>query len=272
MLASRLPGLLPPLRDEEAIETACVYSLSHTHSIDENWRKRPFRAPHHTASAVALVGGGSYPRPGEISLAHNGVLFLDELPEFKRHVLEVLREPMEAGRVVISRANRQVEYPARFQFVAAMNPCPCGYAGDDANDCFCSSDQIDRYTQKISGPLLDRIDIHLTVPRPPSKSFRQASEPETKNVAQRVRRAQSRQHRRQGCLNAHLGNQETLALEITPAAEELLEQAMEKHLLSARGHGRVLRLAQTIADMSASKIIEENHLAEAIQLRCLDRR
>ncbi len=274
MLASRLPGLLPPLSDEEAIETACVYSLSNTQSVTGQWRKRPFRSPHHTASAVALVGGGSYPKPGEISLAHNGVLFLDELPEFKRHVLEVLREPMEAGRITISRANRQVEYPARFQFVAAMNPCPCGYAGDPDQDCHCSGDLVDRYRQKISGPLLDRIDMHVTVARPSVKVFRQpvSGKSETQVVARQVQRARAKQDSRQRCLNESLSHKQTLSLGITKTAEHLLERAMEKQVLSARGHDRVLRLSRTIADLADREIIEEPHIAEAIQLRCLDRR
>ncbi|MEM7280150.1 MAG: YifB family Mg chelatase-like AAA ATPase [Pseudomonadota bacterium] len=274
MLASRLPGLLPELSNEEAIEVACVLSLTKNPLHQSNWKQRPFRAPHHPASAVALVGGGSYPKPGEVSLSHRGVLFLDELPEFKRHVLEVLREPMESGSITISRANQQLDFPARFQLVAAMNPCPCGYAGDPAQDCHCSQDQVDRYTHKISGPLLDRIDIHLNVPKPPVHLFRQeiAKESQTQVVAKRVVAARDKQHKRQQCLNAHLCHEHTVALDMSEKAERLLEKAMEKLLLSPRGHDRVLRLARTIADLTDDDAITETHLAEAIQLRCLDRR
>ena len=246
MLASRLPGLLPELSNDEAIETACVVSLTSSLNQRRNWRQRPFRAPHHTASAVALVGGGSYPKPGEISLAHRGVLFLDELPEFKRHVLEVLREPMERGSITISRANQQVDFPARFQLIAAMNPCPCGYAGDPAQDCHCSQDQVDRYRQRISGPLLDRIDMHVNVPKPPVHLFRKeiSKDSETELVAKRVVAAREKQYKRQLCLNAHLSHESTIAMDMSNKAETLLEKAMEKLLLSPRGHDRVLRLAR----------------------------
>ena len=210
MLAQRLPGILPPMRNDEAIETAAVDSvLGRTFDL-RRWRVRPFRAPHHTASAAALVGGGSDPRPGEISRAHNGVLFLDELPEFNRHVLEVLREPMESGRITISRAGGQADFPARFQLVAAMNPCPCGYLGDRSGDCRCSEDRVRKYRGKISGPLLDRIDITMSVPRPSLESLKPSAPPEEPSavVTQRVTEARQLQVNRAGKCNAELGTSE----------------------------------------------------------------
>ena len=207
MLASRLPGLLPEMTDEEALQSATVSSVLGVPLDAARFRCRPFRSPHHSASAAALVGGGTDPMPGEVSRAHNGVLFLDELPEWQRHVLETLREPLEVGSITISRAGRQAEFPARFQFVGAMNPCPCGYLGDQTGDCHCSRDTVTRYRHKISGPLLDRIDIRVTMERPPVEALRpDAPKPESsKIVSVRVAQAQALQKRRAGALNATLG-------------------------------------------------------------------
>jgi len=236
---------------------------------------RPFRAPHHTASAVALVGGGAIPRPGEISLAHNGVLFLDELPEFERRVLEVLREPLESGRIVISRAARQAEFPASFQLVAAMNPCPCGYAGDPSGRCACTPDQIQRYRARVSGPLLDRIDLQVEVPRVPIAELRQraGTEESSASVLVRVIAARERQLTRAGMANAQLGNREVERDCVLSAGDNtLLERAVDKLGLSARAYHRILRVARTIADLDGSERIHSAHLSEAIQYRRLDRR
>ncbi|MGA7295900.1 MAG: ATP-binding protein, partial [Rhodanobacteraceae bacterium] len=234
----------------------------------------PFRAPHHSASAAALVGGGSNPRPGEISLAHFGVLFLDELPEFSRHVLEVLREPMESGRIIISRAARQCEFPARFQLLAAMNPCPCGYAGDPGGRCRCTPDQIHRYRARISGPLLDRIDISVEVPRVPLQELgrdRNARDEGSDRVRARVTEARARQLQRNDCANAQLGSDALQsACALSKDERRLLEQALEKLGLSARAYHRVLRVARTIADLDCSERVHKSHLAEALQLRRMD--
>jgi len=270
MLAQRLPGILPPMSNAEAIETAAVDSVLGRPFDFAHWRHRPFRSPHHTASAVALVGGGSDPRPGEISRAHNGVLFLDELPEFSRHVLEVLREPMESGWITISRAGRQADYPARFQLVAAMNPCPCGYLGDSSRDCRCSAERVDKYRSKISGPLLDRIDIHMEVQRPPTGSLRPDAKAEegSVEVSRRVMQARSIQLARGGVCNAELSGRD---LEAAFRAEEevwiLLDQAADKLALSARAYQRVQRVARTIADLAAEQTVSKNHMAEALALR-----
>jgi magnesium chelatase family protein len=272
MLAQRLPGLLPPLSEAEAIETAAIGSLSSYGLRLDEWRRRPFRAPHHTASAVALVGGGSRPRPGEISLAHNGVLFLDELPEFDRHVLEVLREPMESGHILLSRAARQAEFPARFQLIAAMNPCPCGHLGDAR--CKCPPERVEGYRGRISGPLLDRIDLHIEVSRVITAELMGNSRPEsTLHVSRRVADARALQARRQNVLNARLGI-ESLALHCGAGAATLamLSRAMQQLALSARGYHRVLRVARTIADLAGSREVQIEHVAEAITLRQLDRR
>src|SRR5260221_673791 len=229
MLAARFPGLLPPMSGEEALESAALSSLGSGGFRPENWKQRPFRAPHHTASSVALVGGGSDPRPGEISLAHNGVLFLDELPEFNRKVLEALREPLESGRVVISRAARQCEFPARFQLIAAMNPCACGFLGHPRKRCRCTPDQVSRYRGKISGPLLDRIDIHFEVPALSEEDLTGASTGEsTQQIRERVVRSRERQIARQGKLNRDLGVKE-LERFCAPdeASRKLLGQAMQ---------------------------------------------
>ncbi|MFL6586626.1 MAG: YifB family Mg chelatase-like AAA ATPase [Luteimonas sp.] len=270
LLASRLPGLLPPASEAEALETAAVLSVSGRGLDPTAWRTRPFRNPHHTASAVALVGGGAEPRPGEISLAHNGVLFLDELPEWQRHALEVLREPLESGVVTISRAARQSEFPARFQLVAAMNPCPCGWAGDVSSRCRCSSDVITRYRARISGPLLDRIDLHVDVPRLPPSALRPdapGGEPSA-DVAARVASARDRQHARAGTLNAQLDQSATMRdCRLTPNDQALLERAIEALHLSARSMHRILRVARTIADLDGSEAIATAHLTEALGYR-----
>ena len=274
MLAQRLPGLMPEMNDVEALQAAAIRSLIGQGIDLKRWRIRPFRAPHHTASAVALVGGGSQPRPGEISLAHNGVLFLDELPEFDRRVLEVLREPLESGVINISRAARQAEFPARFQLIAAMNPCPCGYLGDAAGRCRCTAEQIQRYRMRISGPLLDRLDMHVEVPRVPVAQLQEAA-PAAESSAQvtsRVQQAREQQWQRQGCSNARLS-----AAEVDrwctpdPAAQALLARAMQKLSLSARAYHRILKVARSIADLQGAVAISSAHLSEAISLRRLDR-
>ena len=275
MLASRLPGILPAMTEAEALETAAIQSISHQGFNLARWKQRPFRAPHHTASGVALVGGGSHPLPGEISLAHHGVLFLDELPEFDRRVLEVLREPLESGCITISRAARQAEFPARFQLVAAMNPCPCGYLGDACGRCRCSADQVRNYRARISGPLLDRIDMHVEVPRVGRAVLLHKPEApaETSTCIQsRVQQARLRQMLRSGCANAYLApSQVQTVCRLREQDMALLELAMERLNLSARGAHRILKLARTIADLAAAEIIESAHVAEAIQYRALDR-
>jgi len=274
MLAQRLPGILPAMTEDEALETAAVRSLDGRGLRVDEWRQRPFRSPHHTASAIALVGGGGRPRPGEISLAHNGVLFLDELPEFDRGVLEVLREPLESGHIVISRAGRQAEFPARFQLVAAMNPCPCGHLGDPAANCRCTPERIAAYRGRISGPLLDRIDLHVEVPRVSTADISSTQPAEhSAAVAARVAAAHARQVERQGRANAHLeGPAAPGAVRAHPAALALLGSAMQRLALSARAYHRVLRVARTIADLVDSDTVCAEHVAEAVTLRQLDRR
>jgi magnesium chelatase family protein len=274
MLAQRLPGILPGMTEDEALEAAAVRSLAGRGFRLEEWRQRPFRSPHHTASAIALVGGGGRPRPGEISLAHNGVLFLDELPEFDRDVLEVLREPLESGHIVISRAGRQAEFPARFQLVAAMNPCPCGHLGDAAATCRCTPDRIAAYRSRISGPLLDRIDLHVEVPRVATEEIARAAPAEASAVvATRVAEARARQVERQGCSNARLGGASLArAVRADDAALALLASAMQRLALSARAYHRVLRVARSIADLANRECVEPVHVAEAVTLRQLDRR
>ena len=276
MLATRLPGILPELDEPQAIQTAAIRSVSTLPSDFANWRQRPFRAPHHTASGVALVGGGSKPKPGEISLAHNGILFLDELPEYDRRVLEVLREPLESRFVTISRAAAQVRYPARFQLVAAMNPCPCGWLGDPSGRCHCTPDQIQRYHARISGPLLDRIDIHVEVPALDPKYFQaeqiQGGE-SSQVVRERVASGHAFQLNRAGKLNCDLTPREVdRDCKLSRGDRELLKKAAEKFGLSARAWHRVLRVARTIADLSGVKSIDTEHLMEAIGYRSLDRR
>ncbi|MFA7553143.1 MAG: YifB family Mg chelatase-like AAA ATPase [Spongiibacteraceae bacterium] len=273
MLASRLPGILPPLTQAEMLEVATVFSISPQHNKKLIFQ-RPFRNPHHTASAVALVGGGSHPRPGEISLAHNGVLFLDELPEFQRQVLEVLREPMESGSIMISRASQQVCFPANFQLVAAMNPCPCGYFGDLQRACRCTPDRLRRYRDKVSGPLLDRIDIQINVNRLPAGVISQTSagEENSAQVRQRVINARQRQLQRQQKTNAQLENKELDAFCVLSQGDlNLLEQAVTRLQLSPRAYHRILRVARTVADLANCEHIVTQHLTEAIGYRALDR-
>jgi magnesium chelatase family protein len=272
MLAERLPGILPPLTESEALETCAVLSIAGQPTDPVRWRRRPFRAPHHTASAVALVGGGSQPRPGEISLAHNGVLFLDELPEFSRHVLEVLREPLESGHIVVSRAARQCLFPAQFQLVAAMNPCPCGHAGDAHRPCTCTPDQVRRYRTRISGPLLDRIDLAVEVPPLPLAEMdaaRSACDEDSATVRARVAAARRHALMRAGRPNAEINHRE-LERDCALGSTERrwYEQALERLGMSARAYHRVLRVARSIADLDGgAATIEREHLAEALQYR-----
>lgn len=268
MLAQRLAGLLPPMTDEAALESAALLSL-HGSFHPAAWRRRPFRAPHHSASQAALVGGGSPPRPGEISLAHRGLLFLDELPEFKRQAIEALREPLECGRVVISRAARQAEFPARFQLVAAMNPCPCGHHGSPIRSCRCAPDVVLRYQSRLSGPLLDRIDLQVEVPAVSAATLAAAADGEASGaVADRVRRAHGQSLARQGVANAELqGDALDRHAALAPDAAAFLQAASTRLGWSARSHHRVLRIARTIADLAGATAIGTGHLAEAVQYR-----
>ena len=273
MLATRLPGLLPALDEAAALESAVIRSLAGHVPASADWYTPPFRAPHHTASAPALIGGGGVPRPGEVSLAHLGVLFLDELPEFERRVLEVLREPLESGAVTISRAARQVTFPASFQLVAAMNPCPCGYAGDPSGRCLCPPDRIDRYRARVSGPLLDRIDLHLEIAREPDWLSDAVAPRETSAVvAVRVAAARQAALKRQGHPNARLSTSElNQHAPLVPEARRLLEQAFSRLQLSPRGFHRLLRVARTIADLAQAEQIRVPDIAEALGLRRVER-
>jgi magnesium chelatase family protein len=268
MLAARFPGILPSMTDDEALESAAVQSLTSGFTT-ARWKVRPYRAPHHTASGVALVGGGSTPRPGEISLAHRGVLFLDELPEFDRRVLEVLREPLESGQITISRAARQADFPARFQLVAAMNPCPCGYLGHQSNKCRCTPDLVARYQGRISGPLLDRIDMQIQVGAlPHDELLKQADGEPSAAVGKRVELAFATQLARQGKANNGLTTTEIdLHCQPDAAGEQLLRTAMTRLNWSARAYHRVLKVARTIADLANAPTISQSHVAEAIQYR-----
>ena len=268
MLASRLPGLLPPMTLAAALESAAVLSLAGQFS-PEAFRRHPYRAPHHTASSAALVGGGSVPRPGEISLAHQGVLFLDEIPEFDRRVLEALREPLDSGCIHISRAARQAEFPAQFQLVAAMNPCPCGYHGDARGRCRCTPDQVLRYRSRLSGPLLDRIDLQIEVPAVPAEVLQQAPDGEASaSVRARVTLARERQTVRQGKANSRLTTKEIdQHCQPQAAAAALLKHAISRFDLSARAFHRLLKVARTVADITGCDAIEAQHVAEAVQYR-----
>jgi len=272
MLAARFPGILPGLSEAEALEVAAIHSVSSSGFDALRWGERPYRAPHHSASAAALVGGGVLPRPGEISLAHHGVLFLDELPEFDRDVLESLREPLESGRVSIARAARQSQFPARFQLVAAMNPCPCGHCGDRSGRCRCTPERIARYRGRISGPLADRIDIKLEVPPPREAELIAPTGGESSAAIRgRVERARQLQLARQGKPNALLGTREIDRHCATDReGDQLLRHALARLLMSARAYHRVLRVARSIADLAEKSGIAAEHIAEAIQYRRLD--
>ncbi len=274
MLAARLPSILPPLTESESLEVAAIHSVAHKFHPLNQWRVRPFRHPHHTASAVALVGGGSYPKPGEISLAHHGVLFLDELPEFERRVLEVLREPLETGSILISRAHQQIDFPAQFQLIAAMNPCPCGYLGHPQQACQCSKEQVQRYRSKISGPLLDRIDLQVEVPALPKGTLSQPN-PQAETSAQvqaRVIAARQLQLNRAGKANVLLTNKEIERdCALAPELRIFLETAIEKMRLSARAYFRILKVSRTLADLEQQETIAAHHIAEALSYRKFDR-
>jgi magnesium chelatase family protein len=276
MLASRLPTIMPAMTEAEALEAAAVASISDQGFKFQQWGQRSFRSPHHTASGVALVGGGSNPRPGEISLAHQGVLFLDELPEFDRKVLEVLREPLESGRITISRAARQAEFPAQFQLIAAMNPCPCGYHGHQNGRCHCTDDQIQRYRNRISGPLLDRIDMHIEVPHVPKLIGRKHPDQEdvegSEAARRRVEQARQKQFARSKITNARLSNRELdRVCNLNEEQIELMERAIDRFGLSSRAYHRILKVARTIADLEHSDDVQTQHLTEAINYRKLDR-
>jgi magnesium chelatase family protein len=268
LLASQLPGILPPLEAADELVAMAVADLSgDAYSEDGH---SPFRAPHHSASAAALIGGGSKPRPGEISRAHGGVLFLDELPEFSRHSLEALREPLESGFITLSRALYKIRYPARFQLVAAMNPCPCGHDGDPDKHCRCTPAQIERYRSRISGPLLDRIDLHIPMPGVPAQLLLQPDESGESSQCVRARtcKARKRQTARQGRPNSALSNDAVLAVcELTQAEKHWLEKAAGKLQLSARALHSVLRVARTIADLAATETVTRDHLGEALAFR-----
>lgn len=280
MLAKRLPSILAALSFEEALETTKIHSVAGVLDADAGLvTQRPFRSPHHTISDAGLIGGGAIPRPGEVSLAHNGVLFLDELPEFPRNVLEVMRQPLEDGTVTIARAAMSLSFPARFMLAAAMNPCPCGYFNDKSRECRCTPPMIQRYISKVSGPLLDRIDIHIEVPAVQYKELRSGAASEgSKEIRDRVLAARERQRLRFQSAkekiysNAQMGTRQIrLFCELAPDAERLLERAMQQQGLSARAHDRILKVARTIADLEGTEALNVSHIAEAIQYRTLDR-
>lgn len=274
MLAQRIPTIQPDLSLEEAIETTSIHSVAGLLNGAPLLRQRPFRAPHHTSSAIALIGGGSMPKPGEVSLAHHGILFLDELPEFHRDVLESLRQPLEEGSVRVARVKRSVTFPARFMLVGAMNPCQCGYLTDPNRRCRCSSTQVQRYLAKVSGPLLDRLDLHIDVPAVPFEALTHAPNGESSTqIRARVIKAQGwRKKRGQQPTNAQLNSKELKAYcEMTPEAVSLLKSAMKELVLSARSYTKILKISRTIADLAESQRIQPEHIAEAIQYRSLDR-
>ena len=281
MLAKRIPSILPPFTFEEALDTTKIHSVAGVLDTGAGLvGTRPFRAPHHTISDAGLIGGGATPRPGEVSLAHNGVLFLDELPEFPRNVLEVMRQPLEDGQVCIARATMSLTFPARFMLAAAMNPCPCGYWGDRSRECHCSETMIQRYVSKISGPLLDRIDIHIDVPAVNYKELRgsDSAAESSAQIKERIIRARQFQLNRFAAAgerifsNAQMGSRQIRThCELGPDSERLLERAMQQQGLSARAHDRILKVARTVADLEGKPHIESNHIAEAIQYRTLDR-
>ncbi|MCJ8321650.1 MAG: YifB family Mg chelatase-like AAA ATPase [Colwellia sp.] len=270
MLASRLAGILPPMSEVEALEAAAIQSISHQHINNKSWLTRPFRAPHHTASSAALVGGGSQPKPGEISLAHNGVLFLDELPEFERKVLDVLREPMESGEVTISRAMHKQTFPARFQLIAAMNPSPTGFYNDNRS----TPEQVLRYLNRLSGPFLDRIDIQIEVARLPKGMWANQQTPSESSfdIQSRVIACRQVQITRQGKANAHLASSEVRTYcQLSNADNEFLELAIEKLGLSTRAHHKILKIARTLADLNNTEDIQHEHIIEALSYRAMDR-
>jgi magnesium chelatase family protein len=274
MLAKRLAGILPPMSPEESMESAMVWSISRQGFNAQQWGVRPFREPHHTASGVALVGGGSYPAPGEVSLAHHGVLFLDELTEFDRRVLEVLREPLETGHISISRAARQADFPASFQLVAAMNPCPQGYDCDLRAHCRCTPEQQRRHRNRISAPLLDRIDLQIEVPRQPAEQMQAevASVENSAQIRERVESSRLRQLERQGKPNAHLQSARLARhCSLEPSDRKFLEQAINQLRLSSRAHHRILKVARTIADLKKHEAINRQHLSEALSYRAMER-
>ena len=275
MLAERLAGLLPSMTDVEALETAAIYSVSRSGFDINDWQTRPFRAPHHSISPVALVGGGARAMPGEISLAHNGVLFMDELGEFDRRVLDQLREPLESGAIMVARANRTVRYPSRFQWVSAMNPCACGYEGDPSGRCRCTLEQIARHRARLSGPLIDRVDLQVRLcALAPAELFSASAQPEASaQVRNRVHDARERQTARGKNVNARLTSAELeCCTALTTGAQTFLTEAAECLGFSARGHYRVRAVARTIADLAQSETVREEHLAEALQFRFLDRK
>lgn len=275
MLASRLPGILPELSNEEALETAAIQSVANGQFEFADWRQRPCRSPHHSASAVALVGGGSYPKPGEISLAHNGILFLDELTEFSRTALEQLREPLESGHIHLARANQSVQYPAKILLVAACNPCKCGFLNDGTNRCQCSAASIESYRAKLSGPMLDRIDIHLHLPRVDMKTLqsKEQSGEISEQIKQRVTDVRAKQLARQSTLNSQFTTKQIdQYCELNDELLKFLERVCERLNMSARAYHRILKLARTIADMDGKEAINKQHLSEAISFRSLDRR
>jgi magnesium chelatase family protein len=280
MLAKRMPTILPPLTFEEALETTKIHSVAGVLDAKAGLvATRPFRSPHHTISDAGLIGGGAVPRPGEVSLSHNGVLFLDELPEFPRNVLEVMRQPLEDGTVSIARAAMSLTFPARFMLAAAMNPCPCGYFNDKTRECHCTPPMIQRYVSKISGPLLDRIDIHIDIPAVKYKELRGGSTPEgSDKIRERVLRARDVQLNRFAqageriFANAQMGSRQIrMFCELGTDCERLLERAMTQQGLSARAHDRILKVSRTVADLDGASLIESKHIAEAIQYRTLDR-